>query len=821
MKTGEIIYGFEVLSESEIPEVGGMMHMLSHVKSGAALAYLERDDSNKTFAISFATPPTDDTGVFHIIEHSVLCGSKKYPVKEPFVELLKGSLNTFLNAMTYGDRTVYPVASRCDKDFKNLTDIYLDAVFHPLMLENPNIFYQEGWHHEYSAETDTLSYNGVVYNEMQGAYSSPDELSGAALSKMLFPDNCYSKDSGGDPDAIPTLTYESFVEAHATYYHPSNAQIFLDGSVMIDEILPLIDSYLSEYEKKDINVEFPIHAPVHPDDITLRYEAGAEDADDRAKIAFCYVLGSVGDQLEGNVATLISECIASTNESQLKKKMLDTGLCSDMSMTVTRTNQTMINIDLRGVPESKTEEAKEALERSIREVAAEGLDRKRLAAAVNNIEFKLREKDFGSLPRGVAFALSVYGIWNYGIDPALALDYEDSIRSIRELLDTDRFERDLISFTVDNPHRAAVTLLPDKDEGKRRSARLAERLKNERHLLDDSSLAALREREAKLEEWQNTPDTEENLNTVPALSISDLTIDVKDVKTQEISKDGARILFHDIETDGITYLTLLFPANMLSPDDIFLLGILVSTYKNMPTESYTVSQLQSEIKSSLGSLSVSYQTLRNTRTGEGDLSLSLTASLLDSSKEKLVHLVKELLLTTDFSDTSTLRRLVTQARVDMEEAFASDGLGYAISRVYAAIDPTTVSAEYLSGYEAYKRLCQLDDSFDTEGSDLPVKLRDLAGRLFIKDKMVVSTVGMTDTDFAEKLISLFPDGVREESISVAVLPERRTGIVIPSRVAYAVAGDVSEAAKRKTGALKVVHSESLLLFAWSPRAITY
>ena len=285
---GNNLHGFTVRNKTNIPELSATLYMMEHTESGAELAFLDREDRNMTFAIAFRTPPSDDTGVFHIIEHSVLCGSEKFPVKEPFVELLKGSLNTFLNAMTYEDRTVYPVASRCEKDFLNLTDIYLDAVFHPNMLKNENIFLQEGWRYEYNDETDTLSYNGVVYNEMCGAYSSVEEMGSSLLRRALFPDNLYGCDSGGDPDSIPTLTYEDFKNAHKRYYHPKNALVFLDGSVDLDKALPLISSYLEGYEKSDVEVDYPIHAHHIAPEVTVEFE-GTEDSGARL------LLGFVGD----------------------------------------------------------------------------------------------------------------------------------------------------------------------------------------------------------------------------------------------------------------------------------------------------------------------------------------------------------------------------------------------------------------------------------------------------------------------------------------------------------------------------------------------
>ena len=815
MKTGDRLYGFRILSDRSIPEVSGKLYMMEHERSGAALAFLERDEDNKTFAISFTTPPTDDTGVFHIIEHSVLCGSRKFPVKEPFVELLKGSLNTFLNAMTYEDRTVYPVASRCDKDFHNLTDVYLDAVFHPLMLENPNIFYQEGWHYEYSREEDALSYNGVVYNEMHGAYSSPDELSGLELRRALFSGSCYEYESGGHPDAIPTLTYEDFKRAHETYYHPSNAKIFLDGKVDLGDLLPLIDSYLSEYEKKEISIEFPRHAPVLSDNIEIKYEAESDEADDRVRIAVGCVLDSIGNTVEANALQVLTDVLTSTNESPLKKKMVESGLCADIGITVSRTDVATLYIDLHGIKEENVSAAIELLYASIRDIAAEGLDKRRVRATLNNIEFRMREQDYGSTPRGVVYALAAYSVWNYGIDPAVALGYEETIAELRALIDGDYYEQLLLRATVDSTHRATVVMLPDKALGEERTRLLGDRLRRVRESLTEGELGAIISRAEALTEWQSTPDSPENLDTLPALQLSDLTVSPKHVDTHEYERDGARVLFHDLETSGITYLTVLFNADMLSPEEIFLASLLTATLKNLPTESYTAAELESEIKAELGALTLGHTITKYSKEDNSHFTVTLAASVLDSSRDKLLEIIREIILTTDYSDVSVVGKLLAQLRVDMEENFASDALGYALTRASASVCASTIHSEYTSGYSAYRMTVEYDSAFDTLRETLPEKLSTLAKRIFKREGAVIAVTGKEDRAFTDALVSLIPSGEREEEYKLSALHDHRVGFAVPSRVGYAATANISDEAKKLYGKLLVVRSMLSYEYLWT------
>ena len=811
MKIKNSAYGFDLISAEEIAELPGTLYLLEHRKTGAKLAFLDRDDRNMTFSIAFRTPPKDDTGVFHIIEHSVLCGSRKYPVKEPFVELLKGSLNTFLNAMTYEDRTVYPVASRCEKDFLNLTDIYLDAVFHPRMLECENIFLQEGWHYEYDGEN--LSYNGVVYNEMHGAYSSPDEPGSMELRRCLFSDGMYKYDSGGYPSTIPTLTYEDFVSAHSTYYHPSNAFIVLDGRVDTDKLLPLIASYLDEYEKKEINIEYPIHAPRLSPCVTLEFEPGGESG---ARVLLGYVYSSFDKWGEDLAINQLVSALAGTNEGQLKRAILDRGICEDVSLSLSHVRQSQITLELIDVKEDRLQGIEEEIEKIIRDIARVGVDKARLRATLGSTEFKIRERDFGALPAGIAYALAIYSSWIYGTSPTGPLKYEESIRWVREKIETDYFDKLLLHMTVDNPHRASVVMLPRKGYDSRVREELSEKMCAIRDSMTESELQAIKEKADGLKIWQQTPDTPEKLNTVPTLSISDITPPKAMSKISVRELDGAKVLLHEGNTGGITYLNIDFVCDDLQPSEIIYLSILSTLLKNLNTENYTKSALQNEIKSTLGSLvfgTTVYPTADGL--GGGSVTLNVSSSAFTERVDDMARLIKEVLLKSDFSDRAVIKEQLMQTRSYMDEAMSAQGLTFALMRAGSRCSRAGALNELRSGFTAYEKIRDMCARIDEICDTLPHILSSLLSRICIKERMTVSVTDERAMHLAESVISAFPSGsvgaATDISFDASVMCD---GLAVPTRVSHAAMKNVSKNAAEHLGLLRVAANILSYEYLW-------
>ena len=815
MRINDKLHGFTVTRVVEIPDVSGKLYEMTHEDSGASLIFLERDDENKTFAIGFRTLPSDDTGVFHIIEHSVLCGSDKYPVKEPFVELLKGSQNTFLNAMTYEDRTVYPVSSRNPKDFLNLVSVYMDAVLHPTALKDPKIFRQEGWHFELD-EDENLIYNGVVYNEMKGAYSSPDEISVATAKATLFPDTPYKYESGGAPAAIPNLTFEQFCASHARFYHPSNAVMFLDGQVDLDATLLLLDDFLREYTPIEKTEAIAPQPTVDGGTATAYYEISEnEDPDGKCRLSLNYVYGSPEDGKLILATSILIDALLGSNDAPLKKTILKSGLAEDFDVFTNRTVQQSLQIEARGVKEENLETLEQLILDSIRKIAEEGIDKNAISSALNAIEFKLREKDYGSFPKGVAFALSVFGATNYGRSPEAALSYEADVKAVRDAVETDYFEKTLLDMTVNNPHRSKVILLPDKDMGKKLTAEEKERLAKIKASMTPDELSAIKAETEALKAWQASVDSEENLAKLPTLGIEDVYVSESVTPTVVNEICGCKVINHPVDTSGIGYYKLMFKAPDLDCEEIFALNVLSILFGNVHTDKHTPLEVQNLIKANLGGLSFGL-----TVAGKSDdvsPYLVVTGSSLDSKREDLRSILTEVLLTGDLGDKEALKNLLMQSKLMAEDMFSQAGHSVAMGRVNAALYSDGVMKEYISGYEAYKLLCDLIDNYDSQIDAFIDKIIGLHKRVVTRERLTVSLTGALDAAFIESLIGDIPtNGVIPEKLTIAPLGFKSEAIIVPSRVSYAVSGgDAGAEITDLLGALMVSRSILSYEYLWN------
>ena len=815
MNINDKIYGFKVLREVKIPDVSGTLYELLHEGSGATLYYLDRADENKTFAIGFRTLPSDDTGVFHIIEHSVLCGSDKYPVKEPFVELLKGSQNTFLNAMTYEDRTVYPVSSRNPKDFLNLVSVYMDAVLHPTALKDSRIFRQEGWHYELDDE-GKLIYNGVVFNEMKGAYSSADEISVATAKATLFPDTPYKYESGGAPSAIPNLTFEQFCESHARFYHPSNAIMFLDGEVNLDDTLSLLDSFLSEYSPIEKTEEIAPQPAIDGGTTTVYYEISEnEDPAGKCRLSLNYVYGSPADGKLVLATTIIIDALLGSNDAPLKKAILESGLAEDLDIFTNRTVQQSFQLEARGVREENLTALEDLIISTIKKIASEGIDKNAISSALNAIEFKLREKDYGSFPKGVAFALSVFGATNYGRAPEAALSYEADVAAVREAIGTDYFEKTLLAMTIKNPHHSKVIMLPDKDYGKKISEEENERLAKIQSAMSAEELEAIKRETVALKEWQATPDSEENLATLPTLGIEDVYISESVTPTEIHEIDGCKVINHPIETSGITYYKMYFRASDLEPEEIFALNVLSSLFMNVKTEKHTPLEIQNLAKANLGGITFAAASASSRE--EAELYFCISSSALDSRKAELRDILTEVLLTSDLADKTAIKNLLSQAKFAAEDGFSQAGHGVALGRVNAALYTDGVMKEYLSGYESYKLLCGLIDNFDLQINGFIEKITAIHKKVTTKERVIFSITGEFDKDYVKTLVDALPsDGVKPGKTTIKPLGFKSEAIIVPSRVSYAVMGvDGGADVEKNLGALMVSRTILSYEYLWN------
>lgn len=810
MNINDKLHGFSVVRESTLEELCARVYELEHERSGARLIYLDREDANMSFAISFATPPADDTGVCHIIEHSVLCGSRKYPLRDPFAELLKGSLNTFLNAMTYEDKTVYPVSSRCERDFFNLVDVYLDAVLHPNLLESKYIFMQEGWHYEYDG--NSLTRSGVVYNEMKGAYSSPDDVAMQELSRALFKGSVYEKDSGGDPDAIPTLTYEALVDFYKTYYHPSNAKIFLDGSLDIEKTLALIDSHLAEYEKRDISVTYD-KTPATVSTRTVSYEISeSEDATDRARVLFGYVFSDCFDDVEQLKTSIIMDYLCGTNASHLKRELLGAGLCHDVMMYTNKAREQTVVIEVRDTEEKNIPRIEKIINECVRRIASEGIDKASAHAALNYVEFRLRERDYGTLPRGIGFALTALGAWLYGEHPEDSLRYEDTLKRVREEIDRGGLERTLSDMLIDNPHRATLIMLPDKTLADKRGEREASELREILAAMSDEELEAIKRDKTALDEWQQTPESNEALASLPTLSIEDIPKKAERVPIEVTSYEGARVIYHDINTSGIAYATLLFDASDVPAEELYVLSMISAALTNLNTENYDALALQREIKANLGSLSVSCATASDTETATPYFKVGISA--LVSKKDKIPEILCEVLTRSLFDNMREIENLLAQAKANHEDSVLASGHSVALDRAEAYSTSRGAVAEYTSGHEAYLTIKDIYKN-EKKTRTLAENMEKLLKRLLTRERLTVSLAGERDEALVSDIVAIFPSAEAVKRINIAPFGNRREFFVAPSKVAYAVLGGKRDFTPEQLGALRVARSILSYEYLWT------
>ncbi len=811
LKTGDKLYGFKVTEEIFVKESGAPLYTLEH-ESGARLAFLGREDSNKTFSISFLTPPEDDTGVFHIIEHSTLCGSEKFPIKEPFVELLKGSLNTFLNAMTYEDRTVYPVSSRCDKDFYNLVNIYLDAVFHPMMKQNRFIFEQEGWRYEYDEQTGALSYNGVVYNEMKGAYSSPDELGYSKISKLLY-SGSYGKDSGGDPDFIPELTYEKFCALHDKYYHPSNSYIYLDGSVELDSILPLIDSYLKDFSKREDTVTLSAEKRSDKSSAVIEFEA-TEDSGTKARMLLGYPFSDYSRTDEKILSSVITAYLAGSNEAPLTKALLDSGLCEDVILSVNYSNCYTLTAEIKGfAPEDKDKLTE--LFNSVIEKECLGMDRESLHASLNLTEFKLRERDLGAFPVGIANAISVYELWSYGAKPSDGLVFEEDISRIRAGIDSGEAEKLLAKMIRDNDCSAEVLMLPSKDIADKRDKQLKKLLAGKLSSFSEKELSDLKENQTKFTAWQHSEDSEEALAHLPTLTLADISAKESEILSERSQILGADVIRHRISTRGITYLSMYFDGSDLSDKELARLSLLSLVLTNLQTEKYSPIALKNEIKSALGSFTLSAAVIANSKKGFAKPAVRVSASSLDTKTDKLVSLILEVLNSTSFESFDAVKKMLVQSIAELEDIFTSSGEAAAMGRVEAMSSPHGRISELLHGYDYYLSLKSFLSEIERSPKEFMHSLEILAKKLFVKERLTLSITSEKDGTEEAVIRGLAGGSAPAESADREPLPSRREGVQIPSRVGYASMGCLTPEAKNMLGALRVARSILSYEYLWN------
>ena len=806
---------FEVVKTYEIEDCDGQLVEMVHKKTGAKLAWLDRKEENKTFAITFKTIPSDDTGVFHILEHSVLNGSKKYPVKEPFVNLLKTSLKTFLNAMTFPDKTMYPVSSRNQKDFLNLMSVYLDAVFNPLVMENPKIFAQEGWHYEIRDLNDVPQYKGVVFNEMKGAYASVDETIINEVCNSLFPDNCYQYSYGGDPEVIPTLTYEQFKNAHDTFYHPSNSGIFLDGEMDIEEALKMIDSYLDAFDRQEFNFDIPYQEEKQPTVRDAYYEIGEEeDEKERTQYVMTKIFGDYKD-VENNIAiSVLSNVISGNNEAPLKKAIIDNGLGQDVDLLLLDgIQQPALIYAIRNTEKENIEKIKEVTREVVEKLVSGELKHSQLQATLNNYEFNYREK---KEPSGLIFANNMWMSWLYDEDPTLYMNMGKYYGILKNKVEQGYFEELLKELFLDKPF-SEITILPSKTFGKEKNKKEEERLK----VINDGWTKEEKQAHIKFNEeldiWQAIPNSKEDVAKIPMISIEDIDKEPRKFELEERELGSSTLLLHPREDSGIVYWNLYFSLAGLRKEELSTVSLFTKLLMKVPTKKHTVEELSELIKANLGFIAFSTDTLPVD--GRNDVAqplLSVSLSMLEGKQEVAKDIVKEILEESVFTKevvTPVIQQFVEMMRQMLIEA----GNAVGIMRAGTHKGSVAVAKEYTSGYTYSK----FQSSLLEDEAKLEQFLQDtqsIMDTFITKERVTFSVTGEDSIPVVEDLVNSFNslDFHKGPVHYKPIETDLKEGIVIPSQVSYSgLVANINEAGLDYEGALNVVSQIATYDYLWN------
>lgn len=738
---------YEILDEHRVEDVQSDGFILRHKKSGARIAILSNNDDNKVFYIGFRTPPEDETGVPHIIEHTTLCGSKKFPVKDPFIELAKGSLNTFLNAMTYPDKTVYPVASCNDQDFKNLMDVYLDAVFNPNITKYEEIFKQEGWHYELTGKDDELKINGVVYNEMKGAYSSPDEVLSSQIYRSLFPDNTYSKDSGGNPEYIPKLTYEAYLDFYHKYYHPSNSYIYLYGDMDVVERLEWLDKeYLSLYDYKKVNSEInkqPAFDEIK--NVEAQYSITMDDSqENKTYLSYNRVVGDSLDEMLYQAFDVLDYALVSSPGAPVKQALIDAGIGDDVYGSYDAgILQPVFSFVAKNANASQADEFESIIENTLKEVVKTGINKEALLAGINSSEFKFREADFGQFPKGLLFGLNCLDSWLFDdMKPFIHLECLGTFAKLRKAVDTDYFEKLIQEYLLDNTHGSSVTVKPKRGLGNEREEALAKELSDYKASLSDEEIKKLIEDTEHLKKYQEEPSSDEDLRKLPMLTRADMKKNAMPFSNIEDELSDVKVVRHDIESNGIDYISFLFDAGDFAQSELGYLGFFTNALGLVSTEKYSYTDLANATNIYTGGISTgtaSHPDIKDRNNFVFKFEVKL--KVLEKNLDKALELMEQMLLSSDFTDTKRLGELVAQIKARLQANLSSSGHLVAAMRSMSSFSRYALYQDELKGIAFYRSICRIEKELSESPKSVSDKLAAIAKKLFARNRMLISFTG--------------------------------------------------------------------------------
>lgn len=824
-KIGDMVHGFRVNSMSHIEEVNSDAYLMEHVKSGARLMYLDNDDDNKVFYICFRTTPDNSKGTPHIMEHSTLCGSRKYPLKEPFVELAKGSLNTFLNAITWPDKTMYPIASRNDVDFHNLMDVYLDAVFYPNCLKNPQILMQEGWHYELENKDAPLTYNGVVYNEMKGALSSPEAIMEDRAMEKLFPDTTYGVESGGDPEVIPTLSFREFTEFHRRFYHPSNSYIYLYGDMDIEKTLDYLDrEYLSAFDRRNVDSMVKTQAPFSKRvSLTAPYGiAENEGTEGKAIHALYTAFNDHMSTMDSLAFRILNYVLIDMDGAPLKQAVLDAGLGSDLSGSYGDSyKQPVWIVEATGSEVDKQAAFADVVDSTLRSIALKGIDKDMLEAALNRTEFTARENDYQGRPKGLFYGVRAMDMWLYDRNPMDALRYIDDMNRLRENLKTNYFENLLLRYVIKNPHQVLITMKPEKGLTEKMNRETAEKLASFKSSLSDEQLDKIMASTKALKERQASGETEEALKTIPLLSRKDLKRPVEEEVLEKENVSGVDHFHFQVHTNGITYVNFYFTLGNLKEEDIPYAILLSSLLRSLSTTKHSYTELARLSNAYTGGMSFALNGYGKVNDTSSYLpALTIRAKALTSKTDKLMDLLGGVINHTLFTDTKRLKELILQEKSEWDMSAFSRGHTLVMTRLTSYFSRGGEFAEQ-SGLSYYYFLADLVKHFDENKDALEEKLAAISKKIFTRNGLFFETIGEEEEKKAvlanlPLVLDDMEEGEKAEPHVYSFPPESRNEAFLTSgKVQYvAKGGNFKSHGFAYTGALRVMETILRYEYLW-------
>jgi len=807
---------YEVLKEEELQDIHSKGWLLRHKKTGARVMLIENSDENKVFNIAFRTPPKNSTGVAHILEHSVLCGSREFPLKDPFVELVKGSLNTFLNAMTYPDKTCYPIASCNDRDFQNLMHVYLDAVFYPNIYKKEEIFRQEGWNYHLEKKEGPLKYNGVVYNEMKGAFSSPDDVLEREIMNSLFPDTTYGCESGGDPVNIPDLSYEEFLDFHRQYYHPSNSFIYLYGNMDMEEKLEFIDShYLSAFDSLAIDSQIrDQEAFAQVKDIQKNYPVSEDEGEeDNTYLSYNMVVGEAADINLSLAFEVLDYALLSAPGAPLKQALLDAKIGKDIYGSFEDgIKQTYFSIVAKGANLSQKEEFVKVIRDTLTKIMEEGIDKKAVTAGINYYEFRFREADFSSYPKGLMYGLDILSSWLYDdTKPFCEVQLLEGFEFLKKALEEGYFEDLIRKYLLDNTHGAILSLVPEKGLAAKRDKELEEKLENYRKSLSDEELTRMVENTKALEAYQEAEEAPEALTCIPMLSREDIKKEITGLTNEEHHVEDSLFLYHDVCTNGIGYADLLFEIHDFDVDTVHYLGLLKSVLGAVDTENYTYGELFNEVNARTGGIAYGIEVFDDAQDTDAFRAMfAVRGKALYPEMDFMFSMIREVLTTSKLDDTKRLYEIIARVRSRAQASLASAGHSTAVLRGASYASPMAAFQDEMAGIGYYQFIEKLEKDFDSCKDEIVKNLRKVMEEVLRPENFCVSYTGERESLDVVKaqaagIKKVLFNGQKPESVKQAPCIKKNEAFKTSGQVQYvAQNGNFRKKGLEYTGALEIL-----------------